>query len=256
MMLHAIWQAASGMSARQVQLDLTAHDLANMQTSGYKRSHVTFRSLLRQELSPQLTGEVRQGSGVRAHTGKDWMQGAFQQTGQPLDVALDGSGFLVVRRPDGSRAYTRDGHLQVDAGGVLVSTDGSHILSTDGDRIQIDRGFDAIEIRPDGWIEVTAGQDKTQVAQVGVAVWNQRLPLRAVGDNLYETVDGSDLPLDAPGARAAVQLRPGFLEQSNVDLSQGMLNLVEAQRAYQFQTRVIQTADSILAMANRLASNA
>ena len=241
-MLEGLYAAASGMEAQQQQLDAVGNDLANASTTGYKAERVGFRELLYNQVD--LAGTVTtQGAGAAAQTiGRSQAQGSLQSTGNPLDVAIEGPGFLTVKRPNGTVALTRDGALQVNARGQLTTAEGALLDPP----LTLPRGTSPgeVAIAPDGTVSVgtrTVGR----LALVTVASPDHLL---AAGSNLFTASAASGRPRPT----AAATLKQGALEGSNVDVGTDMVQMMGAQRSYQLESTAIQTENQMLSIANQL----
>jgi flagellar basal-body rod protein FlgG len=241
-MLEGLYAAASGMEAQQQQLDSIGNDLANVSTTGYKAERVGFRDLLYNQVNIAGTS-TSQGTGAAARPiGRDQSQGAIQSTGNPLDLAIEGSGFLTVKRSDGTVALTRDGSLQVNAKGQLTTAEGDLLDPP----ITLPKGSSPSEvaIASDGTVRVgtkTVGK----IALVNVASPDHLL---AAGGNLFTSTPSSGAP--RPTSGAAIQ--QGALEGSNVDVGSDMVQMMGAQRSYQLESSAIQTENQMLSIANQL----
>jgi flagellar basal-body rod protein FlgG len=254
-MFRSLATAASGMEAQQTRLDVTANNIANVSTSGFKKGRAEFADLIYQTMRP---AGAPTGNGVNAPTGteiglgtrlvttsREHGQGELHQTGNPLDVAIEGHGFLPVTMPSGETAYTRNGALQVNAEGRLVTADGYSIT---GD-ITIPTEAQAISIAANGTISVTL-PGETQPVEVGklqVAMFTNPAGLAAQGSTLFhETSASGTAVLGAPGDGGAGSIRQGMLEVSNVNVVEEMIDLITGQRAYEINSRVIKAADEML----------
>lgn len=240
-MLEGLYSGAAGMLAQQQRLDALANDIANLSTPGYKHLRVGFRDLLYRQDGPAALGGVETGSGAAAvSSGRSFAPGALRQTGEPLDIAIQGRGFFRVRRSDGTVALTRDGSFKVDSRGEVVTAAGEPLVPP----IRLPAGAhpQQVQVATDGTVTV-AGR---RVGRIEVVDVPAPAELRPVGDNLFVATAASGAPAPARGA----QLVQGALEQANVDLGEAMVGLIEAQRAYQLASRVIQTHDQLLEIAN------
>lgn len=242
-MLEGLRTAAAGMQAMQSKLDAVSNDLANANTTGYKRLRVGFSDLLYEQGGrPTISNEAQLGTGSRAvQGGRTFEQGSLTRTNNPTDVAIQGPGFMKVKLADGREALTRDGNLHVDASGRLVTSFGGFLSPN----IQIPQGVaDA---------KISIGEDGTVLADgrnVGrIQLVNVRSPhnLEAVGDNAFVTTARSGNAVAAP---ADTVLKQGTLEASNTDMAQAMTDMIEAQRTYQLTSKAIQTADQMMEIAN------
>ncbi len=254
-MIKALNTAATGMVAQQTNIDVIANNMANVNTTGFKKSRAEFQDLIYQTIrSPgatlndgsQLPTGIQIGQGTRTvstefiHT-----QGSFEQTGNQLDMAIEGNGFFQVVRPSGQINYTRAGNFKVDANGRLTSVDGFGIEPA----INIPPDAASISIASDGTISVTqAGQTTSQqVGQVQIATFPNTAGLRAMGRGLFIPSDASGTALvTTPGQDGAGTLAQGFLEGSNVQVVNEMIDLISSQRAYEVNQRVVQAADDML----------
>jgi flagellar basal-body rod protein FlgG len=231
------------MAAQQQKLDAVSNDLANANTNGYKRLRVGFSDLLYEQGGRPTTSDNAQlGTGSRAvQVGRTFQQGSLRETGDPLNVGLEGDGFIKVKLSDGRQALTRDGDLHIDANRRLVTSFGGLVQP----QITIPEGVSASQI--------TIGRDGDVVAagkSVGtIALANVRSPqnLLSVGDNAFVTTARSGNAVAAP---AATMLKQGALEASNTDMAQAMTDMIEAQRTYQLTSKAIQTADQMMEIAN------
>jgi flagellar basal-body rod protein FlgG len=237
-MLNGLYSAASGMLAQQTRMDMLANDLANLNTTGYKQARIGFRDLL---YNSEQGMPVGAGSAV-VDAGRNEAEGALQQTGDPLSLAINGPGFFQVRRSDGSIALTRSGDFTTDASGDVVTSSGARLVPT----LHIPAGtdLDKVSIAPDG--TVTSGQ--TTIGKITVVDVTNTAGLQALGDNMFAPTSNSG----SPQAIAGSQLEQGYLETSNVDLSQTMVALIDAQRSYEMDSRAIQNQDQMMQVANQI----
>ncbi len=260
-MMRALHTAASGMYAQQLNIDTISNNLANVNTTGFKRSRVEFQDLIYQSL--QATGSVRNlntvvpnelrvGHGVKS-VGIEKMhsQGAPAVTNNPLDLLIEGEGFFKLRRADDSIAYTRDGSFKRSPDGRIVNSDG---YSLDPDLTIPEDTLD-ISVSPDGLVEVrvVGSNNLDEIGQVELVRFSNPEGLRPIGKNLYIETDASGQPIlgiaDAEGFGAIQQ---GFLESSNVSVVEEMVGLIVAQRAYEINSKAIRTAEELLSLANNL----
>ena len=239
-MLEGLYSAAAGMTAQQQRLDTLANDVANVNTSGYKHTRVAFRDLLYVE---DRSGTVRSGAGAAVSTaGRSFAQGNLRTTGQPLDVAIEGNGFLRVRRADGTDALTRDGALRLDPNGRLTTQRGELVQPA----ITVPAGVDAAEIQigPDG----TVSANNRALGRIEIVTVRAAEGLRSLGDNLFAATADS-----GPAARTAdARLAQGALEASNVDIADAMTDMMDAQRSFQLSSKAVQMQDQILQIANQV----
>ena len=255
-MIRALSTAATGMEAQQTRLDVTANNIANTSTAGFKRSRAEFSDLMyqNQRAPGAATGNGTQaptglqvGMGVRTvSTQRMHSQGELRQTGRPLDVAIEGRGFYPVTLPGGEVAYTRDGALKIDAEGTLVTAEG-YTLAGD---ISIPPDAQNITIGADGTVSVVVPGETTPVeaGQLQLAAFANESGLEAMGRNLYrETSASGTAVVGAPGENGSGTLAQGTLELSNVNVVEEMIDLISGQRAYEINSRVIKAADEMLA---------
>ena len=260
-MFRSLATAASGMEAQQVKLDVTAHNIANVSTNGFKRGRAEFADLMYQQLRPAgaPTGQgtnapipTEIGLGTRlVATSHDLGQGELHQTSNPLDVAIEGHGYIGVQMPDGTLAYTRNGSLQRTAEGRVVTADGYPI---EGD-ITIPPEAQNISIAANGTISATL-PGETQSVELGkiqIAMFTNPGGLAAQGSTLFrETSASGAAVLGAAGEGGSGTLRQGMLEVSNVNVVEEMIDLISGQRAYEINSRVIKAADEMLGQTAQL----
>lgn len=230
-----IYSAAAGMAAQQTWLDTLANDLANVNTPGYKHERVAFRDLVYDS-----TGA---GAGAAATTlGASDAQGVLQQSDNPLALAVEGSGWFQVKLPDGTTALTRNGSFELDSNGQVVTNEGFRLEPP----LTLPKGTSAsdVTIASDGTVTATDGTKLGQVALVDVPAPDG---LQPVGNGLFALTAASGKPVAASG-----QLHQHMLEASNVDVADAMTSLIQAQRAYQLESRAIQTQDQLLQIANQI----
>jgi flagellar basal-body rod protein FlgG len=249
--MRALYSAASGMTAQQHRLDTIANNISNVSTTGFKKSRDAFQDLFYQTLA---TGGVQSnalqlGNGVRlAGVERDHGQGTLVATNDPLHVALQGDGFFVVETLEGERLYTRDGQFTQDVDGMMVTQSGLRVA---GD-IQIPTGAASIRVDYDGTVHAAMpdGQDAV-VGQLELARFVNPAGLMAQGGNLYRQSPTSGDPTDVqPGTD--VQVVQGFLEQSNVDVAGELIDMIQAQRVFELNSKVVQAADESLQIAVNL----
>jgi flagellar basal-body rod protein FlgG len=253
-MFRSLHIAASGMSAQETKLDVVANNLANSNTTGYKRQEAEFEDLLYQNVrgtSPTAGGAqqpvgTQVGSGARVlATPRSFGQGALLQTGNPLDVAIEGNGFLQVQRPTGEMGYTRAGTLKLDAQGRMVTSDGLPIEPN----INIPANATQVNIGSDGTVSVVQPGSTTPnvVGQLQLATFPNPAGLNSLGHNLYEaSASSGDVILGQPGKDGRGTMMQGSLESSNVEVVDEMIGLIRTQRAYEINSKVVQAADEML----------
>lgn len=260
-MIRALWTAATGMAAQQLNIDVISNNLANVNTSGFKKSRVDFQDLLYQTMRPAGTTEaqgstvptgIQVGLGTRpAAVTKIFSQGDFQQTGNPLDLVIEGDGFFQVLLPDGTTAYTRDGTFKLDAQGRMVTSDGFALQP----EITIPAEAKSISVGQDGTVSVTLpGQMQPQeLGQIQIAKFLNPSGLSSSGRNaMAATAASGDAIVDTPGLNGMGTLQNGYVEMSNIKVVEEMVNMIVAQRAYEVNSKAIQTADQMLEIANNL----
>jgi flagellar basal-body rod protein FlgG len=254
-MIRALQTSATGMSAQQMNIDNIANNLANVNTSGFKRSTMNFQDLIYQKLAqagaPAAEGiqqpvGLQIGLGIRPiSTHKAYIQGVLMQTENPLDIAIEGDGFFQVTMPDGSMAYTRDGAFKIDREGNIVTSNGFKLEPA----ITIPQGSTSVSVGLDGTVTVmTPGQNEPQeVGKIQLALFANPAGLENIGKNLLKETGASGSPVVGPaGEEGMGTLAAGFLEASNVDVVKEMVEMIRAQRAYQLNSRVIRGADEML----------
>lgn len=253
-MMRALWSAASGMKSQQTNIDVIAHNLSNVNTTGFKQSRAEFQDLIYQNVrEANLVTPVglQVGLGARpAATQRIFLPGSFMETGNPLDVAIDGVGFFEVVLPDGTNAFTRDGSFKLDAAGTLVTSDGYPV--TPG--ITIPDGATDLHVAADGTVSYFLAGDRQDAGQITLANVLNPAGMQAIGRNLYlhtEAAGALDQGL-IPGTAGIGSLVSGYLEQSNVQVVDEMVSMITAQRAYETNSRAIQASDEMLGIANQL----
>ena len=258
-MLQSLSSAATGMEAQQLNLNTISNNLANVNTTGYKRSKIEFQDMLYQQQraagsdtsdSNVLPAGVELGNGARVvSTAKVFSQGQLKETDDKMDIALQGDGFLEVQMPDGTKAYTRDGSLKVASDGKVTTSDGLTVLS--GFQ-PITVGATDVAIASNGQVSVTTAKGK-QAFQIQLTRFNNAAGLRSLGGNLYAETPASGTPeAGKPGEDGLATIQQGFLETSNVNVAEEMVNMIMAQRAYEVNSKSIQSSDEMLQTVNQL----
>jgi flagellar basal-body rod protein FlgG len=261
-MIRAFNTSATGMSAQQLVLDNTANNLANLNTTGFKRSVVDFQDLLysnlRQPGSDSSQGQqvptgLQIGNGVRvAGNSKIFTTGAADNTGNALDIAIEGNGFFTINTGSGTLRYTRDGSFSLNSQRQVVTSDGNLIQP----QITIPQDAQTITVGTDGFVSVVTASSpntSTNVGQLQIARFANPAGLSAEGRNLFaETPASGPATQNTPGQNGTGLLRGGYLERSNVDVVQELVNMIQAQRAYEFNTKAIKVADEMLSATNDL----
>lgn len=260
-MLRSLYTASSGMIAQQFNIDTISHNLANVNTTAFKRVRPEFQDLLymtiRRPAAPEDgTGApvgLDLGLGVRASGSQtNFQQGNLQPTGNPFDVALSGPGFFVVEGPDDRDYYTRDGSFKLDAEGNLVTTDGYIVSVENGKEIPSDATD--ISISEDGTITYLAPGDEEpeEAGRLSLVQFLNPAGLEKLGNNLYRATTASGQAEEVDSEERNVAVKQCFLESSNVQVVEEMVNLITAQRAYELNSKAIQASDEMLNIANNL----
>ena len=256
-MLRAFSTAATGMTGQQMMIDVISNNLANINTTGFKRSQIDFQDLLyvkmREAGAEVAAGTVSPsgleiGSGVRAaSTVKVFTTGELSNTQRSLDIAISGEGFLQVSMPNGESRYTRDGALEINADGTLVSSGGYTIEPA----ITIPSDTTSINIGKDGSVNVTNSTSTSSVGTIQLVRFQNPSGLSSVGDNLYSETESSGTPITGTASEDGFgSIQSGFLEKSNVQMVTELVNLITAQRAYEINSRAIRAGDDMLRTAN------
>jgi flagellar basal-body rod protein FlgG len=251
----ALWAAKTGLDAQQTEMAVISNNLANVNTTGFKQDRAVFEDLLYQnqtQAGADTSQTTQSPSGMSIGTGvqvmateKDYSQGSLTQTGNPLDVAIQGQGFFQIQMPDGTLAYSRDGTFQTNAQGQLVTSSG--YLMQPG--ITIPQGAQSVTIGSDGTVSVTlAGQSaSTQIGQLQLANFINPAGLTPIGGNLLEQSAASGSPqTGSPGTNGFGTLTQGDLEGSNVNVVEELVNMIQTQRAYEMNSKAISTVDNML----------
>lgn len=254
-MIRSLWISKTGLDAQQTQMDVVANNLANVSTTGFKRSRAVFEDLLYQNLrqpGAQSSSQTQIPSGLQIGTGvrpvaaeRIHTQGNMQQTGNKLDVAIQGSGMFQVLMPDGTPAYTRDGSFQTDSQGQLVTSSGFVIQPA----MTIPANATSVTIGQDGTVSVTqAGQvAPTQIGTMQLTTFINPTGLQSIGQNLYlETASSGAPSTTAPGVNGTGTLGQGYIETSNVNVVEELVNMIQTQRAYEINSKAITTSDQML----------
>jgi len=260
--VRALSIAAAGMQAQQLNVDVISHNIANMNTTGYKRQRAEFQDMLYQNLErPGSTSAasgailplgIQLGVGVKADAvGRITEQGGITQTGNQYDMAIDGRGFLQVTLPSGQTAYTRAGNFAINADGQLVTADGYAVEPA----ITVPPEAVSVQITRDGIVEAALNDQAApqQLGQIEIAAFINPAGLEGIGDNLFLETPASGSPnVSTPGQPGFGALMQGFLETSNVNAVEEISSLIVAQRAYEMNSRVITAADEMLQAAAQL----
>ena len=261
-MIRSLYTAATGMDAQQLFMDTISHNISNINTTGFKRSKVEFQDLMYQTLKEpgvmNQEGEsapvgIEVGLGVKpGATQKLFDQGSLSQTGNSLDVAIQGDGFFQISLPDGTIGYTRDGSFKKTADGTVVTTNGYPLYP----QINIPAGAQQLGIdSASGKVTVVlpGQQTSTELGQFELARFVNPAGLKSLGDDLYSVTDASGQPMiNVPSVDGMGTLSQGYLEASNVQIVDEMVNMISAERAYEIVSKSIQVSDEMMQMANNL----
>lgn len=256
---HSLWVAKTGLDAQQTRMSVIANNLANVNTTGFKKSQASFEDLIYQNVRAaggQTSQQTRAATGLEVGTGarlvateRDFSQGTLAQTDNALDVAITGRGFFQVLRPDGTTAYTRDGSFSLDSEGNLVTASGYQILPG----LTVPPGAQGLIIGQDGSVavQVDGSAVPQEIGTLTLADFVNPGGLEAAGENLYVETAASGAPqIGAPNADGLGALRQGALESSNVNVVEELVAMIETQRAYELNSKAIETSDQMLAYVN------
>jgi len=259
-MMRSLWTAATGMTAQALNVDVISNNLANVNSAGFKRGRANFQDLMYQQVSSpgvqnsagnQTPSGVQVGLGVRtAGISRIFSEGSFKQTGNPLDMAIEGRGFFQVQMPNGDSGYTRAGTFSVDSLGQLVTQDGYVVQPA----MTIPNDALSIGISADGTVSVVQpGNLQTTVGQLQLSQFSNPGGLTAIGHSIFQESPASGTPTTGtPGESGIGSIAQGTLEMANVNTVEEMVNLIAAQRAYEMNSKAIQAADEMLQMANNI----
>lgn len=260
-MIRSLWIAKTGLDAQQTQLDVISNNLANVSTNGFKRSRAVFEDLLYQTLRQPGAASSQQtmvpsgltlGTGVRpVATERIFTQGSLTQTQNPLDIAINGQGFFQIQMPDGTLAYTRDGAFQRDSTGQVVTSSGFPLSPA----VTIPSNALTISISRDGIVSVTVpgSTTPTQVGNIQLASFVNVGGLQSAGENLFVETASSGTPTpNTPGTNGTGVLNQGYVETSNVNVAEELVTMIQTQRAYEMNSKAIQTSDNMLGRLSQL----
>jgi flagellar basal-body rod protein FlgG len=258
-MMRALSTAATGMQAQQLNVDTIANNLANVNTPSFKKTRARFQDLLYQNLRP--SGDPRRlgppvelavGHGTRlALTERQFQQGTTEQTNNPLNLLIEGDGFFQIRRPDGTIGYTRDGSFFLSSEGAIVTSDGLYLEP----QVILPEDVRELQISKEGVISANFFDSSLpeEIGQLELARFLNPAGLKSLGTNLFSPTPASGAPvLGTPGVSGIGTVLSGFLEGSNVEVVEEMVSLITAQRAYEINSRSIQTADEMLSQATQI----
>lgn len=260
-MMRSLWSAATGMKGQELNIDVISNNLANVTTTGFKKSRVDFQDLIYQTIkepgTPISTGNsypvgIQLGHGVRpVATQRIFSEGELQQTENPLDVIIAGKGFFQVQLPSGETGYSRDGAWKISSTGQIVTSDGYAVLPN----MTIPQTAIGVNITPSGIVAAKMPNqvDLQVLGQIELADFINPAGLKTIGRNLYTPTGSSgDAVVAIPGTQQLGEIEQGFVEMSNVKVVEEMVNMIVAQRAYEANSKTIQTSDSMLQIANNL----
>ncbi len=268
-MMRSLWTAASGMTSQQTNVDIISNNLANINTTGYKKESAQFKSLLYQTIQDQSYDNngnakpvgIQVGLGVRnSAIVSQYTEGNIAETKNTFDLAIDGKGFFMVQTADGKVAYTRNGSFQMAVGEndlLLATSDGNPVLDSNGQPIVLDKSYNSANIVIDdsgNLLYPDGNNNMTQVGvKIGIAQFNNPTGLSKSADSLLLETDASGTPqLVTDGSAAKFKVKQGFLEGSNVQAVDEMVNLIVAQRAYEMNSKIVKAADEMMQQANNL----
>ncbi|MBU9843999.1 MULTISPECIES: flagellar basal-body rod protein FlgG [Rahnella] len=260
-MIPSLYIAKTGLDAQQTNMDVIANNLANVSTNGFKRQRAVFEDLLYQTVrqpgaqsseQTNLPSGLQIGTGVRpVSTERLFSQGNLSQTSNSKDIAVKGEGFFQVQLPDGTTAYTRDGSFQVDQNGQLVTSSGYQVIPA----ITIPTNALSMTVGRDGIVSVTQqGQTAAQqVGQLTLSTFINNSGLESMGENLYQETQSSGAPTEStPGLNGAGLLYQGYVETSNVNVAEELVNMIQTQRAYEINSKAVSTSDEMLQKLSQL----
>ncbi len=260
-MFRSLWIAKTGLDAQQTQLDAISHNLANVATNGFKRSHAQFEDLLYQNIrqagaqssqQTQLPTGLQLGTGVRpVATSRIFAQGNLQESGNPMDMAISGNGFFPVTLPDGNTGYTRDGSFRVDAQGQVVTPNGYPLSPP----IVIPVDSVSVTVGKDGVVSavVVGNPAPVQLGQIQIATFVNPSGLDPKGQNLFLETAASGVPsINVPGIAGTGDINQGYVETSNVNVVEELVAMIQTQRAYEINSKAISTSDQMLGRLSQL----
>ncbi|KXB30486.1 flagellar basal-body rod protein FlgG [Dechloromonas denitrificans] len=260
-MIRSLWIARTGLDAQQTQLDVISNNLANVSTNGFKRGRAVFEDLLYQTLrqpgaqssqQTQIPTGLQLGTGVRpVSTARIFTQGNLQKTDGTLDIAVQGNGFFQVLLPDGTTAYTRDGAFQKDNQGQIVTSDGYPLQPN----ITIPADALSVTVGTDGTVSITQAGNAatTQIGSIQLATFINPGGLLSIGQNLFQETAASGTPTpNTPGTNGAGAVNQGYVETSNVNVAEELVTMIQTQRAYELNSKVVSTSDAMLGRLTQL----
>lgn len=260
-MIRSLWIAKTGLDAQQTNLDVISNNLANVSTNGFKRARAVFEDLLYQTMrqpgaqssqQTQIPSGLMLGTGVRPiSTERNFSQGSLQRTEGPLDIAINGNGFFQIQMPDGTLAYTRDGSLQLDSTGQIVTSSGYPLSPA----ITIPSTATSVSISRDGIVSYTEQgvTTPTQIGTIQLAGFINNGGLQSTGENLFVETASSGTPTpNTPGTNGVGLLNQGYVETSNVNVAEELVTMIQTQRAYELNSKAVSTSDAMLAKLTQL----
>lgn len=262
-MIRSLWIARTGLDAQQTNMDVIANNLANVSTNGFKKARAVFEDLLYQTVrqpgaqssqQTQVSNGLQLGVGVRPiSTARIFTQGSLQQTGNAFDVAINGNGFFQIQMPDGTTGYTRDGSFQLDNQGQVVTASGYVVLPG----LTVPQNALSVTIARDGTVSVTQPATPTptttQIGNLQLATFVNPGGLQSIGENMfYETASSGAATPNTPGLNGAGVLNQNMVETSNVNVAEELVTMIQTQRAYELNSKVISTSDAMLGKLTQL----
>ena len=258
-MERALWSAVTGMRAQELSMDTLANNLANINTTGFKTSHISFQDMLYSSLRTpgadsgegQVPVGIQVGHGTRvAGIARTFQQGALINTGGDFDMAIEGDGFFEVIMPDGDSGYTRDGAFKINGSGEVVTLDGYRVAGFD----TIDPGTTDVTIAPDGGFTTVVNGVSTGKSRLTLVRFINPAGLRSIGKNLYKSTEASGDPQTGqnPGENGVGFIAQRHLEASNVNAAEQLVNMITSQRAYEAASKAIRASDEMMGQANNL----
>ncbi|MCE1239339.1 MAG: flagellar basal-body rod protein FlgG [Azonexaceae bacterium] len=260
-MIRSLWVARTGLDAQQTQLDVISNNLANVSTNGFKRSRAVFADLLYQTMrqpgaqssqQTQIPAGLQLGTGVRpVSTARVFTQGNLQKTDNALDLGINGNGFFQILLPDGTTGYTRDGSFLKDNQGQIVTSDGYPLQPN----ITIPADALTVTVGTDGTVSITqpGSAATTQIGNIQLATFINPTGLQSIGQNLFLETAASGTPTpNTPGSNGAGVVNQGYVETSNVNVAEELVTMIQTQRAYELNSKVISTSDAMLGRLTQL----
>lgn len=260
-MIRSLWIARTGLDAQQTQLDVIANNLANVSTNGFKRGRAVFEDLLYQTIrqpgaqssqQTQVPTGLQLGTGAKTvATARVFTQGNLQKTDNTLDMAVNGAGFFQVLLPDGTTAYTRDGSFQKDSQGQIVTADGFPVQPN----ITVPATATSLSIGQDGTVTITqqGSSATTQIGSIQLATFVNPAGLQSIGQNLFLETASSGTPTpNTPGTNGTGTVNQSYVETSNVNVAEELVTMIQTQRAYELNSKVVSTSDQMLGRLTQL----